>query len=154
MSPGEIHTFVNPLWIRLIPGLAALALMGIALWYLLKRDNIWMFPMGLGLLVALLIGPNFFLERVMVDDERLTHRTGFWFWPTTTELRFADIESIVIGTQRERYGAGSSTEEQIWHVQDKRGQTEAIDVSDLWERNSKEIVRLLEARGVEVKYSR
>jgi len=72
-------------------------------WFLSEYDK----RLGYGLLIIppillLLFVPNCFLDQVKVDEEHFEMRTGWWWEPTRTNLRFADIESMAYFEEERR----------------------------------------------------
>lgn len=70
-------------------------------------------------------------DRVVLDSEKLEQTTGFWLAPTVKGFRLTDVESITIGTAKDR----RNREYEVWDVMLKNGQLQRIDPGDLWEIN-------------------
>ena len=98
-------------------------------------------------LAGFMFAPMLALDRVVLDDEKLEQTTGFWFAPTVKGFRLEDVETIAIGTARDR----KNREYEVWNVKFKTGQVQEIDPGDLWEMNDRDIIERLKAKGIEVR---
>ena len=143
-----LYTFTFSLWVCLIPAAIAVVLVGVGLWRRRGGHGGLGWILG-GLAFGALFGPMLFLDHVVLDDVGLTQRGGFWFNQTTKGFRYADADRIEIRqeTVRKRRAA-------IWYVYASDGTVQRIDPGDLWEVNTKAIVMFLEARGIDVYYTR
>ena len=145
-------TFTFSLWICLVPAAAATVLLGVGLWR--RRGGHgglgWIFS---GLAIGVVFGPMLFRDRVILDEEGLTQRTGFWFNPTVKGFRYADAERVEIRQETVKTRK-SERVEAIWYIHASDGAIQRIDPGDLWEVNTAAIVPLLEARGIAVDRTR
>jgi hypothetical protein len=94
---------------------------------------------------GLLIGPCMWFDRVVVDHEHIEQTTGFYWSPTVKGFRYADVSFIRI---TEKPTGPKKRMSLIWEIHEKNGTTRDIDLGDLWEMNSGEIVPLLKSHGV------
>lgn len=138
-------TYTFPTWIPLTAWvIAALAL---CFGFLLRRRPI---ALLVGLFVAAisgaLVAPMLWLDRVVINDEKLEQTTGFWWSPTVKGFRIAEVSHVLITTSRDRRNRFS----EIWVVTFKDGRTQDIDPGDLWEMNGDDITQRLRAFGIEV----
>lgn len=103
--------------------------------------------MGFSLLFfAMLIGlfmiPSMMAVSVSVYSDRIEQVTGFWGYNKVKGFSFNDIDYVSILTD------GDSSEKILWNIKYKKRTNEIIDISDIWERNSAEIISLLKGYGV------
>lgn len=130
-------------WICIVVALIA-AIAAVKLWPTRHRQLAIMASV-VSLYVGLLLAPALAMDRVLLNDERLQQRTGFWFSPTTSGFRLADVDHIQISTKR----GPKSRMQTVWSVNFKDGRSLQIEPSSLWERNSLEILERLRAKGIE-----
>lgn len=64
---------------------------------------------GLALLGTAAIAPNLFADRVTVNPERFTLRTGFWFAPTVRDVPFRGLTEIAITAEERPTRQGTRT---------------------------------------------
>lgn len=88
--------------------------------------------------------PLLFMDRVVLDEEKLEQTTGFWWSPSVKGFRLADVESVRMGKDRDR----KNREFEVWIVRYKNGSIETIDPGDLWEMNGDDIRARLRLRGI------
>jgi hypothetical protein len=134
-----------------LPGLAAAVGMiaaAVAVLLLWKRKLLVLALLASGLAVfsGVLLAPMLALDRVVLDDEKLEQTTGFWFAPTVQGFRFADVDSIEIGTAHN----DRNWEYEVWIVKGKNGKVRRIDPGDLWELNGPDIIARLRTKGIQV----
>ena len=128
---GDTSTYTYELWIPLLTifGGAAVAIGGFFL------RNFWE-RMGWGLMIAgglgtLLIGPGMFLEYATVSPEKFVLRTGFWFYPSHHEVRYAEISGIQITSEEKRGRRGRVTKSFYLVCGLKSGGQAKIPIGDL-----------------------
>ncbi|WP_437990685.1 hypothetical protein [Sorangium sp. So ce145] len=102
---------------------------------------------GVSAVAGGLFAPMLAMDRVVLDDDKLEQTTGFWFAPTVKGFRLAEVESIAIGTARDR----KNRKIEVWIVKGRDGQTREIDPGDLWEMNGQDILRRLREKGIDVR---
>ncbi|WP_437981664.1 hypothetical protein [Sorangium sp. So ce117] len=102
---------------------------------------------GVSAVAGGLFAPMLAMDRVVLDDEKLEQTTGFWFAPSVKGFRLAEVESVAIGTARDR----KNREIEVWIVKGRDGQTREIDPGDLWEMNGQDILRRLREKGIDVR---
>ncbi|WP_438032978.1 hypothetical protein [Sorangium sp. So ce204] len=102
---------------------------------------------GVSAVAGGLFAPMLAMDRVVLDDEKLEQTTGFWFAPTVKGFRLAEVESIAIGTARDR----KNREYEVWIVKGRDGETREIDPGDLWEMNGQDILLRLREKGIDVR---
>jgi len=99
-----------------------------------------------GVLIGAVFGPMLFMDRVVVDDERIEQRTGFWFAPTVKGFDLAGIERILITEGRDL----KQRPIELWVAEYPSRPAIRVDPGDLWEMNGRLIVDHLTRRGVTV----
>lgn len=104
-----------------------------------------------GIFAALLAGgifaPSMYADAIKINSERIAHQKGFWFAPTVTEIRFAEVDFIRL--RREVTDKGLTNT--IWEVTDKNGARRDVDVGDLWDGNADEIIAFMQQHKVKFK---
>ncbi|WP_437912984.1 hypothetical protein WME73_39365 [Sorangium sp. So ce302] len=135
-----------------VPGIAiAVAVLAASIGVLLlwRRQPlvVALIAFGVSAVAGGLFAPMLAMDRVVLDDEKLEQTTGFWFAPTVKGFRLAEVESIAIGTARDR----KNREIEVWIVKGRDGQVQEIDPGDLWEMNGQDIIRRLREKGIDVR---
>jgi hypothetical protein len=135
-----------------VPGIAiAIAVLAASIGVLLlwRRQPlvVALIAFGVSAVAGGLFAPMLAMDRVVLDDEKLEQTTGFWFAPTVKGFRLAEVESVAIGTARDR----KNREIEVWIVKGRDGQTREIDPGDLWEMNGQDILRRLREKGIDVR---
>ncbi|WP_437710999.1 hypothetical protein WMF45_38720 [Sorangium sp. So ce448] len=135
-----------------VPGIAiAIAVLAASIGVLLlwRRQPlvVALIAFGVSAVAGGLVAPMLAMDRVVLDDEKLEQTTGFWFAPTVKGFRLAEVESVAIGTARDR----KNREIEVWIVKGRDGQTREIDPGDLWEMNGQDILRRLREKGIDVR---
>lgn len=141
-------TLTFPIWLALLPPLAAAVLL---LWaeYRRRRAKRWLPHAAFGALVAVAMGPLLFFDRITIDDQGITQRTGFWFAPTYHTLRFAGATQVRI--ELARVGTGRrNRQQQVWSVHRADGTVDSLDPGDLWDYHRETLVDELRRRGIRV----
>jgi hypothetical protein len=93
-TEGDATVYRYESWVG--PLTAFFGLVAIAVgWILSEYDK----RLGYGLLILppvlmLLFVPSFFLDHVKVDDDHVEMHSGWWWEPTRTNLRFADVKQM------------------------------------------------------------
>jgi len=130
-----------------LPILAAVVLAGLGLLAILKRWplRIPLVTFGLAVFFGGLMAPAMWMDRVVLDEEKLEQTTGFWWSPTVKGFRLAEAKFVQIVTRRDI----KNRKYEAWVVEMKDGRVEEFDPGDLWERNGKDITDQLGARGIE-----
>ncbi|WP_437294913.1 hypothetical protein [Sorangium sp. So ce426] len=135
-----------------VPGIAiAIAVIAASIGVLLlwRRQPlvVTLIAFGVSAVAGGLFAPMLAIDRVVLDDEKLEQTTGFWFAPTVKGFRLAEVESVAIGTARDR----KNREYEVWIVKGRDGETREIDPGDLWEMNGQDILRRLREKGIDVR---
>jgi hypothetical protein len=144
------HTLTFSFWVCLFPWAVALVLIAFGIRSFVRRGFLrWWLVVG-GALVAFFLGPTLFMDRIVVDDQGITHTTGFWFAPTVKGFDFAEIDGVRIRTERVRTRPGGAANQDFWYFINKTGESRRLVPGDLWSANDDEILRHLRVRGVEV----
>jgi len=92
--------------------------------------------------------PSLLSNRIRLDDERMTWRTGYWWAETSGSIRFADVASVEVRKEQRHLFQGSSRTATIWRIRMKDGRTEDHEVSDLWMTHYRRIKQRFESAGV------
>lgn len=141
-------TFTFPSHIIAIPIVVGVIALLVALVGGLKFKNIPVVLIGLFFAFNALglFAPMMWLDRVVLDEQKLEQTTGFWFAPTVKGFEYDEVTSVTITTEITPKGL----ENDIWLVHYQDGRRERIDPGDLWAMNTDEIVPRLEQEGIVV----
>jgi hypothetical protein len=136
-----------------ILAVAAVPMIAIAFGLFLCRDEENR-PAGLCTVLAaamlgILIVPCIALDTIRITDEKISHRSGLWFWPNRKEFRYEEIVYMEVG---ERVTWEDEVELE-WRVHLTNGKSRNLEVGDLWESATGDLIYELRARGVDVRTS-
>jgi hypothetical protein len=136
-------------WILAIPIVITIAIVIFSIFIYIETRNI-----GAGILCLLLtlipggiFAPSMCLDTIRINSERIEQNKGFWFAQTTEAINYSDVEFIKLREEKNDNGLLNT----IWEVNLKTGQRNDIDVGDLWDSNSKEIVEIMKGYKVNFK---
>jgi hypothetical protein len=140
---------------RFAPWLVALTVMaGLAAvpvgWLLRRWSTRWGYVLiGMGPIALLLIVPGLFRDRVMVDAQHFELTTGFWWSPTQSNIRFADLDEIQFITQQRQARGGPRETYQLECIF-KSGRHEFVSVGDLMQTAVGNILARAQDAGVRI----
>jgi hypothetical protein len=114
-----------------------------------KNNYGWVLLIG-GPLAAAVFAPGLMADRVTVDDEHFTLRTGFWFAPTRHDIRFADVSRIDITSETRSGRRGRRTTSYYLVCHKTTGDSEKVPVGNLMEYAVGDILATADERGIPV----
>ena len=97
----------------------------------LLRENRygWVLMIG-GPIAAIFFAPSLWSDKVTLDHQHFTQRTGIWFMPRFQDVRFDDLASIDLTAETRRTRRGRSTSYyMVCHR--KAGEDAKIPINDL-----------------------
>ena len=151
---GETHTFAYELWVSLsllLGGLAATA--GGWLWKSKTESQsnyVWVLLIG-GPIAALGFAPSLFLERSVVDNEKLTINSGIWGQTATHELKLDNLRQIRIISEESRGRRGRKRTSYYMMCDRKAGETAKVSINnDVTEAAAGEFIEQAIEHGVPV----
>jgi hypothetical protein len=103
---------------------------------------------GAGLTIPFL-APMLMRDRVTVDAERFTLRTGFWFYPTRHDVRFDDLSRIELQETKRWSRTGRRVTYTLLCVR-RRGGPEPVPIGTLMEYAVEKILDTATNQGVEI----
>lgn len=115
----------------------------------------WRAGLGWGLVVvgpllAVLVAPGVFMDKVTVSPERFRLETGLWFDRTIREARYADVVHMAL-TAEERVGRRGRSVSYTLECRTRSGGVVAVPVGDLMKRGGLDrIVEMARLQGVPV----
>jgi hypothetical protein len=141
-------TFSLPLYFSIIPVVIALVgfTFGGVLWRWQSLRPVAIATFVGAALFGVLFGPMLFLDRVTIDDDAVSQRTGFWFAPTRHRLEFDEVRHLLV-LRTPRASGPTNTK---WHVIRRDGTDTVLDPGDLWDLNEGAILTAFRNHGVPV----
>lgn len=129
-TEGSLTTVQFAFWVQAVGIVVTLMIVGVGI-ALIRHSRL----LGAILLIVLLplpalIVPGLLLDRVRVDDDRFTLRTGFWFSPTKHDIRYEDLKMMRAYTVTKRARRGTSTSYYL-DCQQKDGSVVRVPLGDL-----------------------
>jgi hypothetical protein len=102
-----------------------------------------------GPLFAVAIAPGMFMDRVIVNDESLYSRHGFWWSPIVHQVRYDELSQVNVAFE-EHNGRGGKTYSYFFDCALKSGKTERIPLGDVMREALPDIAAQFNKHGVEV----
>ena len=141
---GDKTTFKFSLWVPLavVAGSIVATAAGVVVRTRNKRFG-YVLLIG-GPLFLIFVAPGIFLDRVDIDRNQLTVRTGFWFLPNERQ-----VKQIEVTAEKRRTRRGTRTDYKlVFHPTD--GGTQTISAGDLLKQSLPKIAAMAGEQGIEV----
>jgi hypothetical protein len=111
--------------------------------------------LGYGLLILIpimlvVVVPGLWGDRVSVDHDGFSLKTGFWFSPTRCDVRFDEVQTIRHVSYIERGRRGDVRKYKLI-VQSRRGHTQSVPSGDLMRYAVPTILETAQDRGIDVR---
>src|SRR5262249_53164080 len=105
----------------------------------------------LGPLAVVFLVPSFLIERVAINKDGFSVRTGMWFSPSQHDVQFEKLSAIEI-SKEEKMGRRGRTKTSFFLLcRDKQGGSEKITIDDFMkEEPLQEMLSAAEKRGVPI----
>lgn len=130
---GETTIFTFAWWLPLLilAGGVLAAVVGV----LIRQNRYgWVLIIG-GPIAAIFFAPSLWNDKVTLDQEHFTQRTGIWFMPQQHDIRFADLSGIDLISESRRTRRGRSTSlYMLCHR--TTGEDAKIPINDLMKRGA------------------
>jgi hypothetical protein len=105
----------------------------------------------LGPLACLFLAPSFFLDRITVNPQGFTLRTGFWFSPTVHDVKFRDLARIELATEETTGRRGRREKHYYFLCEKKSGGVDKVPLGDLMRSGaSHKIAEVAHKEGIPV----
>jgi hypothetical protein len=148
---GDSTTYDYSWWVPVVTLLSSLVAFPVGL-VLRKRSG----RMGGGLMVmapvlAFLVFPMLLLDKVKVDAQHFEDRYGFWFAPSTHNVRFDDLKEMRLVTYQVRTRRGGrSTKQKLVCIHKTAAPQDTIQLGTLVKEAAPEILRRAGEHGVTI----
>ncbi len=131
------------------PMIIAVGVVGFPIGWLVYKN--WSERLGFALLILapvllVVVAPAMYSDRVLIDEEHFEARYGFWFAPTTHNLRFDDLREIQYVAVRGRRGR----KKYELHCVSNAGDVSVVHAGNLVKNTVPEILARAQAKGVRV----
>jgi len=102
---------------------------------LLRQNRFgWVLMIG-GPIAAIFFAPSLWNDKVTLDHQHFTQRTGLWFAPRFQDVAFADLASIDLTSETRRTRRGRSTSYyMVCHR--KSGEVAKVSINDLMKQGA------------------
>ena len=130
---GDTTVFTFAWWLPMLILVGGVVSLGAGV---LLRENRygWVLMIG-GPIAALFFAPSLWSDKVTLNHDHFTQRTGLWFAPKFQDIRFADLTSIDLTAETRRTRRGRSTSYyMLCHC--KSGEDAKIPINDLMKRKA------------------
>jgi len=130
---GDTTIFTFAWWLPTLVMAAGALSFGIGV--LLRENRIGWVLIIVGPIAAIFFGPSLWNDKVTLNRERFTQRTGLWFAPKVHDVAFADITSIDLTSESRRTRRGRSTSYyMVCHC--RTGQDATVSINDLMKQGA------------------
>lgn len=148
-AAGATISFGTGTYVGLV--LFPLTIAAVAAYLIVSRDTgkrvVGLVMIGFVALISVGLLPGIWRDRVTLDAQSLTQRTGFWWSPTVKGFKTADVREIRITRKPSRTDGRMET---VWELHEKDGATRDVDPGDLWDNATEYLIPKLQARGITV----
>jgi hypothetical protein len=129
-------------WVVLVPlGIAAFT----------QKKRLWgVILIIAGPIVAIGLAPGLYLDKVVVSEDTLYSRHGFWWSPTIHNIRYDDLSNVRFGVDVTRGRRGRKNYNYYFDCSYKSGKQERVPVGDLVKPALDEIGTRFAKHGVNV----
>lgn len=103
-----------------------------------------------GPLIALLVGPSMYTDRVKVDEQHFECRYGFWWSPSIFNIRFDDLRHIEWETEVKTSRRGGQEYNYFLLCVYKDGRRDKVAVGTLMRQAVEEILQRARERSVPI----
>lgn len=148
---GRTTTYTYEIWAPLtvlVGGVTALPF-GVLLLKRIKRLGIVVLISGL--IAAVMVAPSMFRDQVIVSDEDLHLRTGFWGLTAVHHVQFADVESVTFEREVKRGRRGRKRVSEFLLFQTRQGVARVPVSNRLTRAAMEDIIARLGKRGIAVR---
>lgn len=130
---GETTVFTFAWWLPLLILAGGVLAAGIGV--LIRQNRYgWILIIG-GPIAAIFFAPSLWSDKVTLDRDHFTQRTGLWFAPRFQEVAFTDISRIDLTAETRRTRRGRSTS--LYMICHRKGGEDAkIPINDLMKRGA------------------
>lgn len=146
---GTARTFKYQLWLPLsvlVGGIVA----GPVGWFLRRQRYGWAM-LVLGPLATLFFAPTLFLERVTLDDNTYTVRSGIWGMTASHQVDLSKLKYVAITTEENRGRRGRTTTSTYLICNNQDGSVQKLSVNnDVTRAGAPHFLAKIAARGVPV----
>ena len=148
-SGGVLADLRFPIWIRLLPAVGGLLVLGLAAIFWMRGRRSLGARLGLlGVFVVFLITPSMWGDRIVVSDMQIEQPKRL-VGPRARGFRFADVDSVRIAIQRDDRG----DRQEVWYTHAQDGRVDSFVAGDLWRFHRDSILTLLRANNVDIRPS-
>ena len=117
----------------------------------IQKKRLWGVILVLaGPIVAIGWAPGLYLDKVVVSEETLYSRHGFWWSPTIHNIRYDDLSNVRLGVDVTRGRRGRKNYSYYFDCSYKSGKQERVPVGDLVKQALPEIGAHFAKHGVNV----
>jgi hypothetical protein len=148
---GDVTTITFDSWVPIVTLVVCVGGFILA-WFLRNFEKIqgFCYLVMLGAPLALLFFfPATLLDKIVVDPNHFTLQTGFWFYPTTHDIKFAELSRIEIGSTVSYSRRGRNVS---YHLEcyKKRGGSERVPAGDMMRDALDKVLGMAAQQGVPV----
>ena len=153
---GDSVTYRFAAWIGCSAIAAGLACIP-AGWLILRHSNRWsnawltgaILLIGAPVILLGLLAPSMYSDRVVVDADHFETTYGFWFSPTSVNVRFDDLNAIQVRAKVRQTRRGKQVTYDL-HCARKSGGVQIVPAGDLMRQALDDVLARAQRRGVAV----
>jgi len=139
-------TYSLPIYYPITAALIGLVASIVALHFIRNGKPVKSIAIALFIAVIFLGGlaPMGFLDRITISNSIIEQKVGYWFAPTITRFRFADISAVHIGAVKD----AKYRDRKAWLIYFKDGHMQKYRPSTLWDLNEADIVKHFQSANI------
>ncbi|HVX11323.1 MAG TPA: hypothetical protein VHC22_09100 [Pirellulales bacterium] len=148
-TTGDKTTFTFSVWVPLAVVLGSIAATAVGAAVRTRNKRLGYVLLIGGPVALIVVAPGIFLDRVDIDRNQLTVRTGFWFMPNVQEIDLRHVKTIEVVAEQRRTRRGTRTDYKlIFHTAD--GSARTVSAGDLLKQSLPKITTIAHEQGIEV----
>jgi hypothetical protein len=149
-NDGGDMVFRYQLWVPLLVVTIGIILVPVGIFMVARQRRFWGIVVILGgALASLIVAPQMYLDKVIVNQEGFYSRHGWWFSPTIHEIRYDDLQRVQVVVE-ERQGRHGKNYSYYFDCFYKTGKKERVPLGDVMREAVPEIAEQFRAHGVAV----
>jgi hypothetical protein len=148
-TAGDKTTFTFSLWVPLAVVLGSIAATAVGAAVRTRNKRLGYVLLIGGPVALVFVAPGIFLDRVDIDRNQLTVRTGFWFMPNVQEIDLREVKTIEVVAEQRRTRRGTRTDYKlVFHT--AAGGSRTVSAGDLLKQSLPKIAAIAGEQGIEV----
>lgn len=148
-TEGNDAVFSFQAWVPLCVVLVGLAAVPAGLVMFARNQKVWGVIVALGgPILAGVIAPGMFLDRVIVNEDGFYSRHGFWWSPSIHKIRYDDLSEVILVVEESTGRRGRKSYSYYFDCNFKSGSQERVPLGDIMREALPEISQQIRNHNV------